>query len=118
MRIAIMPVPAASPISATAIHCRCCNLRLGPNNYQTVEWNEKININEATVSLHPAGHIIGSSQVRVEYKGEVWVVSGDFKIEERWFQWQYLNLYAAMYLSPNPHLAYLSTTGNHKTKYT
>lgn len=34
------------------------------------------------VSLHPAGHIIGSSQIRVEYKGEVWVVSGDYKPED------------------------------------
>jgi putative mRNA 3-end processing factor len=33
------------------------------------------------ISLHPAGHIIGSSQIRVEYKGEVWVVSGDYKTE-------------------------------------
>jgi putative mRNA 3-end processing factor len=33
------------------------------------------------VTLHPAGHIIGSSQVRVEYNGEVWVVSGDYKVE-------------------------------------
>ncbi|HTL07649.1 MAG TPA: ligase-associated DNA damage response exonuclease, partial [Chitinophagaceae bacterium] len=33
------------------------------------------------VTLFPAGHIIGSSQVRVEYKGEVWVVSGDYKTE-------------------------------------
>lgn len=56
-------------------------LRLGPNNYQAVEWNEKIYLNEVTVSLHPAGHIIGSSQIRVEHKGEVWVVSGDYKTE-------------------------------------
>jgi putative mRNA 3-end processing factor len=56
-------------------------LRLGPYNYQIVEWNEKIYLNEVMVSLHPAGHIIGSSQVRVEYKGEVWVVSGDYKTE-------------------------------------
>lgn len=34
------------------------------------------------VSLHPAGHMIGSSQIRVEYKGEVWVVSGDYKTED------------------------------------
>ena len=56
-------------------------LRLGPNNYQAVEWNEKVYLNEVMISLHPAGHIIGSSQIRVEYKGEVWVVSGDYKIE-------------------------------------
>jgi putative mRNA 3-end processing factor len=56
-------------------------LRLGPNNYQSLEWNEPVHINGVKVSLHPAGHIIGSSQVRVEYQGEVWVVSGDYKIE-------------------------------------
>jgi putative mRNA 3-end processing factor len=38
-------------------------------------------MNGVRVSLHPAGHIIGSSQVRVEYQGEVWVVSGDYKTE-------------------------------------
>jgi len=56
-------------------------LRLGPNAYQTVEWNEPIFINGVKVSLHPAGHIIGSAQVRLEYQGEVWVVSGDYKTE-------------------------------------
>jgi putative mRNA 3-end processing factor len=34
----------------------------------------------ASVSLHPAGHILGSSQVRIEASGEVWVVSGDYKL--------------------------------------
>lgn len=33
------------------------------------------------ISLHPAGHIIGSAQIRLEYQGEVWVVSGDYKLE-------------------------------------
>ncbi|MDE3234820.1 MAG: ligase-associated DNA damage response exonuclease [Bacteroidota bacterium] len=56
-------------------------LRLGDHNYQSAEWNEPVNINGVRVSLHPAGHVIGSSQVRVEYKGEVWVVSGDYKTE-------------------------------------
>ena len=55
--------------------------RLGQNNYQSIEWNETIYINGVRVSLHPAGHIIGSSQVRVEYEGDVWVVSGDYKLE-------------------------------------
>ncbi|MDQ6845618.1 MAG: DNA ligase-associated DEXH box helicase, partial [Bacteroidota bacterium] len=57
-------------------------LRLGQNNYQTLEWSQAIDIHGVKVSLHPAGHIIGSSQVRLEYKGEVWVVSGDFKVED------------------------------------
>lgn len=56
-------------------------LRLGTNHYQTAEWNEPIWINGVKLSLHPAGHIIGSSQIRLEYKGEIWVVSGDYKTE-------------------------------------
>src|SRR5690606_28332588 len=47
---------------------------------QTLEYNETTLINGVQVSLHPAGHIIGSAQVRLEYKGEVWVVSGDYKV--------------------------------------
>ena len=57
-------------------------LRLGNNAYQSVEWNEPVLMNDVKISLHPAGHIIGSSQVRVEYNGEVWVVSGDYKCED------------------------------------
>ena len=57
-------------------------LRLGDNSYQTLDWNEAILINGVKVSLHPAGHIIGSSQVRVEYNNDVWVFSGDYKVED------------------------------------
>jgi len=57
-------------------------LRLGENNYQTLNWSEAIKINNVRVSLYPAGHIIGSSQVRLEHKGQVWVVSGDYKVED------------------------------------
>lgn len=56
-------------------------LRLGPHSYQQVEWNEPVFINGVRVSLHPAGHVIGSSQIRLEKDGEVWVVSGDYKTE-------------------------------------
>ncbi len=48
---------------------------------ETLDFGEKIDINGVTVSLHPAGHILGSAQVRVEHKGEVWVASGDYKTE-------------------------------------
>lgn len=54
-------------------------LRLGVNDYQSAQWNESIFINGVKLSFHPAGHIIGSAQVRVEYEGEVWVFSGDYK---------------------------------------
>lgn len=57
-------------------------LRLGPGVYQAVEWGEAVMMNNVRVSLHPAGHIIGSSQVRVEFRGEVWVASGDYKTED------------------------------------
>lgn len=56
-------------------------LRLGNNNYQTSEWNKSHFLNGVKVSLHPAGHIVGSSQIRIEYKGEVWVFTGDYKTE-------------------------------------
>jgi putative mRNA 3-end processing factor len=56
--------------------------RLGEINVTGVEWNDTFVINNVKFSLHPAGHIIGSSQVRVEYKGEVWVFTGDYKTED------------------------------------
>ncbi len=44
-------------------------------------WGQKIKIGEVHVSLHPAGHIRGSSQVRLERGGEVWVFTGDYKLQ-------------------------------------
>ncbi len=58
------------------------SLRLGPHNIESVDWGKTVFINGVKISLHPAGHIIGSSQVRIEHNGEVWVVSGDFKTED------------------------------------
>jgi putative mRNA 3-end processing factor len=45
-----------------------------------IAYGERRRIGEVTVSFHPAGHLLGSSQIRVEHKGEVWVVTGDYKI--------------------------------------
>jgi len=56
--------------------------RLGEIVVTGKEWNETFTINGVKFSLHPAGHIIGSSQIRVEYKGEVWVFTGDYKMED------------------------------------
>lgn len=56
------------------------HLRLGQGiRLQTVEYGETLTLGAARVSLHPAGHVLGSAQVRVEVAGEVWVVSGDYK---------------------------------------
>ncbi|MFM1988879.1 MAG: hypothetical protein RJA99_1836 [Pseudomonadota bacterium] len=46
-----------------------------------VRYGETVDVNGVRVSLHPAGHVLGSAQVRVEHRGEVWVVSGDYKVE-------------------------------------
>lgn len=43
-------------------------------------YGQSIRMMDAVVSLHPAGHLLGSSQVRIEVNGQVWVVSGDYKV--------------------------------------
>ncbi len=48
---------------------------------QPAAYGECINVNGVAVSLLPAGHILGSAQVRIEHGGEVWVVTGDYTIE-------------------------------------
>lgn len=54
--------------------------RLGDVAIDTVRYGETQKVGDATVSLHPAGHVPGSAQIRVEVKGEVWVASGDYKV--------------------------------------
>ena len=53
--------------------------RLGEQLYHEHDYGDLFRIGDATVSLHPAGHVLGSAQVRIECGGEVWVVSGDYK---------------------------------------
>ena len=58
-------------------------LRVGASaDIQGLAYGERLKIGDVTVSLHPAGHILGSAQVRIEHAGEVWVVSGDYKLGE------------------------------------
>ena len=45
------------------------------------EFGAEFRLGEVKLSFHPAGHILGSAQVRMEYRGEVWVASGDYKRE-------------------------------------
>lgn len=57
--------------------------RLGSNiSIQGVKFGESINCNGVKISFHPAGHILGSAQIRFEYKNQIWVVTGDYKIED------------------------------------
>jgi putative mRNA 3-end processing factor len=56
--------------------------RLGSGiSAQGIEYGDSIEHNGVRISLHPAGHIIGSAQVRLQYRGEIWVVSGDYKLQ-------------------------------------
>lgn len=56
--------------------------RLGDISLETSPFGlrNQIRIGDAGVSFHPAGHVPGSAQIRIEVKGEVWVVSGDYKV--------------------------------------
>lgn len=56
--------------------------RLGAGiQLQTLEYGEAVQHHGVRLSLHPAGHVLGSAQVRVEHGGQVWVASGDYKLQ-------------------------------------
>ena len=55
--------------------------RLGANiALQSVPYGHAVLHNGVTVSLHPAGHVLGSAQVRLAHGGQTWVASGDYKV--------------------------------------
>ncbi|GAB4038803.1 MAG: ligase-associated DNA damage response exonuclease [Rubrivivax sp.] len=86
------PVPRAVITHAHADHARrghgaylahrdsagVLRARLGEIALQALDYGEAVSINGVRISLHPAGHVLGSAQVRLEHRGEVWVVSGDY----------------------------------------
>ena len=53
--------------------------RLPDARVETVPYGQRLRVGDVDVSLHPAGHVLGSAQVRMEHRGEVWVASGDYK---------------------------------------
>jgi putative mRNA 3-end processing factor len=56
--------------------------RLGeaaPRRAQEIAYGEPLAIGDVTVTLFPAGHVLGSAQVLIEYEGTRVVVSGDYK---------------------------------------
>ena len=90
------PVPRAVITHAHADHARpghgryltttagaqVLQARLGPEAaIDAVAYGAATKTNGVRLSLHPAGHVLGSAQVRVEADGEVWVISGDYKLE-------------------------------------
>ena len=86
------PVPRAVITHAHADHARrghgaylasspgagVLRARLGDIALQGLAYGEAVLINGVRVSLHPAGHVLGSAQVRLEHRGQVWVASGDY----------------------------------------
>ncbi|WP_340066457.1 ligase-associated DNA damage response exonuclease [Ascidiimonas aurantiaca] len=54
--------------------------RLGPVNASGRKYGETFVIKNVKFSFHPAGHIPGSSQIRVEHKGQIVVFTGDYKV--------------------------------------
>ncbi|MEO8575870.1 MAG: ligase-associated DNA damage response exonuclease [Gemmatimonadales bacterium] len=68
--------------ACSAESVRVLRTRMGPDAPITgYPWGETIDLNGVRISFHPAGHILGSAQIRVEHQGETWVVSGDYKTE-------------------------------------
>lgn len=63
---------------ATATSEGVLRARLGAIRFQGLAYAEAIDIDGVRVGLHPAGHVLGSAQVRLEHRGQVWVVSGDY----------------------------------------
>lgn len=58
-------------------------IRLGADiDLQTLPYGEAIVHHGVRLSLHPAGHVLGSAQVRLEHGGQVWVASGDYKLQD------------------------------------
>jgi putative mRNA 3-end processing factor len=86
------PVPRAVITHAHADHARrghgaylasaagagVLRARLGDIALQPVAYGQSVSINGVRISLHPAGHVLGSAQVRLELAGRVWVASGDY----------------------------------------
>ncbi|MGQ7844067.1 ligase-associated DNA damage response exonuclease [Granulosicoccus sp. 3-233] len=54
--------------------------RLGSDqDIRGVPFGKPITLGQTQVSFHPAGHVLGSAQIRVEADNRIWVFTGDFK---------------------------------------
>lgn len=72
--------PGSQHYVATSISEGILKKRLGPAiDLHGVTCGEKLKLGDVWVSFHAAGHVLGSAQVRIEHKDEVWVISGDYK---------------------------------------
>jgi putative mRNA 3-end processing factor len=74
--------PGSATYFATPSSVSLLRKRLGDNqDIRGYDYGQILRLNAARVSFYPAGHVLGSAQIRIEVNGEVWVISGDFKRE-------------------------------------
>src|SRR5437763_12998856 len=66
-------------VLATTETLAIMEVRCGPQNGQPIPYDEAIRVGEVNVRFVPAGHVLGSAQIVMEYRGERIVVSGDYK---------------------------------------
>jgi len=74
--------PGHGAVLATADTIAVMKARYGEDcagSFQEVGFGEPVRIDEVTITLYPAGHILGSAQVLIEHKGQRLVVTGDYK---------------------------------------
>jgi putative mRNA 3-end processing factor len=72
--------PGSASYRCAEVGAALLRRRLGEAaNILGVVYGVPLRLGSVTVSFHPAGHILGSAQIRLEAEGEVWVVSGDYK---------------------------------------
>lgn len=74
--------PGSDTYLSTPLTAAVIRERFGEEGvFETAAYGERSRIGEVDVSFHPAGHVLGSAQIRIEHKGEIWVVSGDYKLD-------------------------------------
>jgi putative mRNA 3-end processing factor len=74
--------PGSDAYLSTRLTAAIMRQRFGAEGvFETAAYGERRRIGDLEVSFHPAGHVLGSAQIRIEHRGEVWVVSGDYKLD-------------------------------------
>ena len=74
--------PGHGAVLATPETVSIMKVRLGEDSaglFQSLEYGLPLRHGQVTITLHPAGHILGSAQVELNYQGQRAVVSGDYK---------------------------------------
>ena len=80
--------------------------RLGDIDLQTLPYGESSDHFGVRISFHPAGHVLGSAQVRLERQGRVWVASGDYYLAGSHADSREDNATCAVRARPLPHVHY------------